>query len=146
MNIRKATESDKIAWIRMRKILFPDCPDERHQLETDQILSSNGTVLVAETSAFELVGFAELSIRTDHVEGTEDSPVPYLEGWFVEAAHRSQGIGKALVKAAAEFSLQAGYAELGSDTDLDNSHSIQIHKKIGFKEVGKTVHFVKSLK
>ena len=130
VTIRKATDADKTEWIRMRKALWPDCPDDRHQLEIDTVLSSNGVILVAEKSFDELIGFAEISIRSDHVEGTVDSPVPYLEGWFVDSAHRSKGIGKALIKAAEKFALASGYRELASDADLDNTTSINIHKNI----------------
>src|SRR3954462_6355474 len=44
----------------------------------------------------EVVGFAEVSRRT-YAEGCETSPVGFLEGWYVVAARRRQGIGRALV-------------------------------------------------
>lgn len=144
--IRPYTASDKSDWIRLRKELWPDCPEDRHLMEVDLVLSSNGVVLVAENSSAKLIGFAEISIRSDHVEGTTESPVPYLEGWYVDAGYRSAGIGKSLIQAAEEFVLQAGYKELASDAELTNTASIKIHKKIGFQEVERTVHFVKSLK
>ena len=144
--IRKASASDRPDWIRMRKKLFPDCPDDRQNLETDMMLNSDGIVLLAEESEFQLVGFAEIFIRHDHVEGTTESPVPYLEAWYVDPEYQSKGIGKALVEAAEQFALKSGYSQLASDADLDNDSSIEIHKKIGFREVGRSVHFVKSLK
>ena len=115
-------------------------------MEVDLVLSSNGVVLVADNSSSKLIGFAEISIRSDHVEGTTESPVPYLEGWYVDAEYRSTGVGKSLIQTAEEFALQAGYKELASDAELTNITSIKIHKKIGFEEVERTVHFVKSLK
>ena len=129
----------------MRKLLWPDCSNERHILETDMILTSQGFVLVAELTASALVGFAEVSIRNDHVEGTKESPVPYLEGWYVEPSHRGKGIGKALIKAIEDIALKKGFKELASDAELENKSSIEIHKNIGFREVGRSVHFVKSL-
>ena len=143
--IRKVTAADKTDWIRMRKELWPDCPEDRHQLEADLVLSSKGVVLVAENAFSKLIGFAEISIRSDHVEGTAESPVPYLEGWYVDADYRSEGIGTSLIRAAEEFALLAGFKELASDAELANTTSIKIHKKIGFREVERTVHFVKSL-
>ena len=145
IEIRKAKKSDSNEYMRMRKLLWPGCSDERHQLETDIILSSSGVVIVAAVSESNLIGFAEISIRSDHVEGTRESPVPYLEGWYVDREYRGQGIGKALIKSAEEFSLQLGYSELASDAELDDQESITIHKNIGFKEVGRTVHFVKKI-
>jgi len=145
IKIRKAEGSDRVEWIRMRKLLWPECSADRHILETELIMSSNGIVLVAELSQSDLVGFAEISIRNDHVEGTAETPAPYLEGWYVDPNFRGKGTGKSLIKAAEEFALHRGFSELASDADIANKSSIEIHKKIGFKEVGRSVHFVKSL-
>jgi aminoglycoside 6'-N-acetyltransferase I len=145
VTIREVESSDRADWINLRKGLWPDCPENRHQLEINQILSADGIVLVAESSSQGLVGFAEISIRRDHVEGTTTTPIPYLEGWYVEPAFRTQGIGKALLRSAEDFAMQAGFTELASDTEVINCTGIDIHKHLGFREVGRTVHFVKSL-
>lgn len=144
--VRKAEKSDHHEHLRMRKLLWPECSTNRHKLEIDLVLSSSGVVIVAELSKSNLVGFAEISIRSDHVEGTTASPVPYLEGWYVDPKCRGKGIGKALIKAAENFAFEKGYKELASDAELGNESSIEIHKKIGFKEVGRSVHFVKPIK
>ena len=78
VEIRKANKLDRNEYMRMRKLLWPKCSDERHRLETDIILSSSGAVIVAAESESNLIGFAEISIRRDHVEGTKESPVPYI--------------------------------------------------------------------
>ncbi|MBN1663972.1 MAG: GNAT family N-acetyltransferase [Deltaproteobacteria bacterium] len=145
MKIRKAKYSDRIEWLRLRKLLWPECSADRHSLEIDLISSSPGIVIVAELSKSSLMGFAEVSIRNDHVEGTKNSPVPYLEGWYVEPEYRGKGIGKALIKAAEDFAVSKGFKELASDSEIENKSGIEIHKSIGFKEVGRSVHFVKSL-
>lgn len=145
ITVRKAGSSDRDEWMGLRKALWPECPENRHELEIDQILSGSGIVLVAESSSTGLVGFAEISIRTDHVEGTTITPIPYLEGWYVTPTSRAQGIGKALIRSAEDFALQAGFIELASDAELNNHKSIEIHKHLGFREVEKTVHFIKSL-
>ena len=131
--------------MRMRKLLWPECSDENHQLETEIVLSSSCALIVAERSDSKLIGFAEISIRSDHVEGTKKSPVPYLEGWYVDLEYRGQGIGKALIKSAEGFLLKLGYRELASDAEIANQDGIAIHKNIGFIEVGRTVHFVKEI-
>ena len=145
IRVKKAEDSDHDEWLRMRKLLWPACPEDRHALEMDLITSSRGIVFMAEFSQVALVGFAEISIRSDHVEGTKNSPVPYLEGWYVDPDFRGKGIGKALIKAAEEFALEKGFTELASDTEIGNNTSIEIHKKTGFTEVGRSVHFVKSI-
>jgi aminoglycoside 6'-N-acetyltransferase I len=76
MRIRKADSTDEPQWIEMRKALWPDCAKDRHSLEVEQLLQSEGIVLLAEDSEGRVVGFAEVSIRRDHVEGTSSAPVP----------------------------------------------------------------------
>ena len=146
IEVRKAEKSDHNEYLRMRKLLWPTCSIEQHKLEIDLLLSSSGTTFVAVQSNSDLIGFAEISIRSNHVEGTSKSPVPFLEGWYVDSEHRGKGVGKALIKAAEEFATKLGFEELASDAELTNESSIEIHKRIGFKEVGRTVHFVKTIK
>ena len=93
----------------------------------------------------EVVGFAEVSIRGDHVEGTKDSPVPYLEGWYVAPHHRGRGVGRALLGFVEKWARTKGYRELASDAEIANRKSIRAHAKLGFTEVGRTVHFVRHL-
>jgi aminoglycoside 6'-N-acetyltransferase I len=88
--IRTASPEDRDEWVRLRWELWPDCPAERHSLEMVQILGMPGMVALAFVDQ-KLTGFAEVSVRSDHVEGTVSSPVPYLEGWYVQPAHRGQG-------------------------------------------------------
>ena len=45
------------------------------------------------------VGFAQCGLRRDYVEGTESSPVGYLEGIFVKESYRSKGCAKELLLA-----------------------------------------------
>ena len=145
VNIRKVRSSDRESWKGMRKALWPDCPESRHELEMNQIFSHHGIIFVAESSSQGLVGFAEISIRRDHVEGTTTTPIPYLEGWYVYPVFRGQGIGKALIGATEDFALQSGFTELASDTEVNNHKGIEMHIHLGFREIERTVHFLKSL-
>src|SRR5262249_3331216 len=104
-----------------------------------------GVVLLAEDSDARAVGFAEVSIRQDHVEGTSSVPVPYLEAWYVVPDRRRQGVGRALLKSAEGWALEAGFCELASDAESDNHESIRAHGNLGFRLVGESVHFVKIL-
>ena len=143
--IRLATSRDRNQWLILRKEFWPDCPEHKHKLEIDQILASRGAVFVAETRNGGLVGFAEISIRHDHVEGASINPVPYLEGWYVTKSCRKRGLGRSLIDAAETWAKQKGFTEMASDTDIGNRSSIAIHITLGFKEVGRNVQFLKSL-
>ena len=137
---------DQQQWLEMRRTLWPDCPKERHFLQIDLLLRSGGIVLLAEGADGRSLGFAEISIRRDHVEGTCSAPVPYLEGWYVDPSHRNRGVGRALIDAAEKWALEAGFTELASDAEIVNDKGIRAHLNLGFREVGRSVHFVRPLR
>jgi len=143
--IRRAEPKDKAGWVRLRHSLWPDCPENKHALEVEQVLQSGGTVFVAEHKQAGLIGFAEVSIRSDHVDGATISPVPYLEGWFVDASFRGRGTGRALLKAVEDWAISSGYTELASDAEIGNAQSIRLHKLLGFSEIDRNVTFLKKL-
>jgi aminoglycoside 6'-N-acetyltransferase I len=67
-----------------------------------------------------IVGFLEMSLRHEYVEGCETSPVAYLEGIFVLGEHRNKGVAKLLVKQAEEWAINAGCTEIASDAEITN--------------------------
>lgn len=91
-----------------------------------------------------LAGFIELGLRSV-AEGCSRSPVPYVEGWYVEAASRRRGIGGALMHAAESWCREQGYREFGSDALADNQLSRVAHAALGFEEVETLVVFRKAL-
>jgi len=145
IRVRPATRHDMEDWLRMRKAFWPDCPEDKHRQEMEQSLSLPGVVFVAEHKEAGLVGFAEISIRKDYVEGASGGPVPYVEGWYVDETYQGSGIGRSLIEAAEQWSLEKGFTQIASDTLVDNSKSIAVHTALGFREVERCVHFIKSL-
>ena len=91
------------------------------------------------------VGFAQCQLRHDYVEGTEHSPVGYLEGIYVDERFRCRGIGKALLKACEEWAGAMGCKEFASDCELTNTQSQRFHAALGFQETNRIVCFVKQL-
>jgi len=144
--IRQAAPEDRASWVRLRRSLWPHCSEQKHELESGQLLKSGGVVFVAEAEHNDLIGFAEVSLRQDHVDGASICPVPYLEGWFVEASFRRQGVGRALIAAVEQWAILRGYSELASDAELGNTLSIRLHKLLGFSEIERNVTFLKPLK
>jgi aminoglycoside 6'-N-acetyltransferase I len=142
--IRIAKADDWQDWARLRHQLWPTCPPERHRLEIEQLLAGSGIVAVASVRG-NLAGFVEISVRTDHVEGTTSVPVPYLEGWFVGERFRGQGIGRALLAFAERWAVEHGHRELASDAEIENEAAVRLHGRAGCREVGRSVHFVKPL-
>ncbi len=91
------------------------------------------------------VGFAQCQLRHDYVEGTDSSPVGYLEGIFVEATHRRQGCARALLAACQEWAKAQGCTEFASDCELDNVESLAFHLKMGFLEANRIICFTKRI-
>jgi aminoglycoside 6'-N-acetyltransferase I len=144
-HIRHVQPSDTAAWASLRAELWPDERRERLASEAAQFFEARPprgggmpeAVLVAVESSARgtVLGFAELS-RRDYAEGCESSPVGFLEGWFVVAEYRRQGIGAALVRAAEAWARALGCREFASDALADNAVSARAHRALGFDEVG----------
>ena len=146
MKIRTITKNDTLAWSQMRTALWPDTEDG-HLSEIEEFFSGQSIdveqVFMAEVEASP-VAFIELNIR-NFAEGSRQSQVPYVEGWYVKPAFQSQGIGTALMKRAEEWALSRGFKELASDTEIHNHKSIAFHQYLGFEETERVVCFLKSL-
>jgi aminoglycoside 6'-N-acetyltransferase I len=147
VTIRPSTAQDLAEWIRLRRALWPDCSPARQWLEIQQFAASQNpsVVIVAERDKGGLCGFAEVSIRHEHVDGTASVPVAYLEGWYVEPDLRGQGIGRQLLRAVEAWASARGLKELASDAELENKPSIDVHLLCGFTETCRAVHFVKRI-
>jgi aminoglycoside 6'-N-acetyltransferase I len=145
MQIRHRKEGDDAEWLRMRCALWPGDP-VAHRGEILQLAAHPDVViLVAERpNGRGLAAFAEVGTRT-YADGCDTTPVAYLEGWYVDADVRRQGIGAALVRAAEAWARERGYREFASDALLDNTESQLAHKALGFVEVERAVRYRKAL-
>ena len=93
----------------------------------------------------ELVGFAQCQLRYDYVEGTNTSPVGYLEGIFVKESYRHNGYAKELLSECEKWAKQKGCLEFASDCELSNGNSFNFHMNMGFEEANRIICFVKEL-
>lgn len=105
----------------------------------------DGLVLVAVREDGSLCGFAEVSVRHDHVDGASSAPVAYLEAWYVEPGFRGQGLGRRLLAAAEDWAMSNRLTELASDAELNSQAAIEAHVSCGFSETCRAVHFIKRL-
>lgn len=93
----------------------------------------------------EAVGFAQCQLRYDYVEGTNTSPVGYLEGIYIREEYRHQGHGRQLLRACEQWAAQQGCREFASDCELDNAESLRFHLHMGFGEANRIICFTKQL-
>ena len=91
------------------------------------------------------VGFAQCGLRYDYVEGTETSPVGYLEGIFIEEEYRRKGYAKELLSECEKWAKEKGCKEFASDCEIDNDSSVGFHMALGFAEANRIICFTKAL-
>lgn len=91
------------------------------------------------------VGFAQCQLRHDYVEGTETTPVGYLEGIYVKENYRRRGYAKELLTECEKWAKEKGCTEFASDCEIDNDISFQFHKAVGFAETNRIICFAKEI-
>jgi aminoglycoside 6'-N-acetyltransferase I len=147
MLIRPARAEDAAAWAGLRVALWPEEDPGRHPGDIRDILGRprGAVAFLAVDATGAATGFAEATVRVDYVNGTDSSPVGFLEGLYVVPEHQRRGIGRALVDAACQWTLQQGCSELASDTWLHNVSGQRAHAAYGFEETERVVYFRKRL-
>lgn len=111
----------------------------------EEIMSNGESAIFLLELDGKAAGFAQCQLRHDYVEGTESSPVGYLEGIFVEEAYRKQGHAKELLKRCEQWAKEMNCTEFASDCELDNEGSLAFHLKMGFLEANRIICFTKAI-
>ena len=125
--------------------LWPEHSVEEMAEEFDSLLARKDAAVFLYREQGKAVGFAQCQLRRDYVEGTETSPVGYLEGIFVREDARRQGIARKLLAACENWAKTRGCAEFASDCELNNTGSQRFHRAVGFEEANRIVAYVKKL-
>lgn len=118
--------------------------EELKQEFYDYISKEKGVVFLAIEDEY-AVGFAQCGLRYDYVEGTESSPVAYLEGIFVKEEYRKRGLAREMLEVCQKWAKEQKCSEFASDCELDNEDSLKFHKKMEFIEANRIICFTKSL-
>lgn len=148
---RPAQPPDLRALAPLLAALWPESSVEEHARELELILAGKapGTlplvIFVAEDKNGSLVGFLECGLRSHADSCNPSRPVGYVEGWYVAEEHRQRGIGKSLLAAAEEWARGQGCVEMASDAVIDNMLSQNVHQRLGFEVVERSVLFRKAL-
>ena len=144
MKIRKAELEDLPVLAELACLLWPHHGQEEMTEELAEILANENAAffLAAEGEA---AGFAQCQLRHDYVEGTESSPVGYLEGIYVMPEHRHRGIARQLLRACEDWAKSRGCGDFASDCELTNTRSLRFHLNTGFREANRIICFVKKL-
>jgi len=149
--VRMAQQHDLDRLVAMRLLLWPESSHEEESQQVRTLLSTgmSGTlpaaILVAQDGYDALIGFLEVGLRS-HADGCDTAhAVGFVEGWFVDPAHRGRGVGGALMRAAEDWARSRGCTEIASDALIGNQASHRVHELLGFEVVDRCVHFRKPL-
>ena len=143
--IKKTTADDALCVAKLAVQMWEDNTIEGLSEELAEIIKSPESAVFLLYDGEKAIGFAQCQLRHDYVEGTESSPVGYLEGIFVDAAYRNKGYAKELLKQCEAWAKDMGCTEFASDCELNNTGSLAFHLKMGFEEANRVICFTKRL-
>ena len=143
--IRKAELKDLPILAELACQLWPDHTVEEMQAEFGEIIAKPDAAFFLAYENENAIGFAQCQLRHDYVEGTDSSPVGYLEGIYVADEYRQQGFARELLSACEGWAKEKGCTEFASDCELSNVQSLQFHLNVGFEEANRIICFTKKL-
>lgn len=143
--IREAAQTDALALAELAIKMWPDHIISELQSEFLDLICSDNAVCFIKYAGHKKVGFAQCQLRNDYVEGTDTSPVGYLEGIFIEKEYRHNGYAGELLSECEKWAKQKGCTEFASDCEIDNDISLKFHLSMGFEETNRIICFKKDL-
>ncbi len=143
--VDRATTADMNTIAELACELWPDHTVKEMAREYQDLLTEKEAAIFLYRAEGYVAGFAQCQLRHDYVEGTETSPVGYLEGIYVRKADRGKGIARSLLRACEDWAKEQGCTEFASDCELTNTESQGFHRAAGFKEANRIVAYVRKI-
>ena len=143
--IREATQADSLALAELARKMWSSNTVSELQSEFLDLLCSDDAVCFIKYVGNKAVGFAQCQLRNDYVEGTDTSPVGYLEGIFIEEEYRHSGYAKELISKCEKWAKEKNCTEFASDCEIDNEISLKFHLSMGFEEANRIICFRKNI-
>jgi len=145
--IERCSAINQPGWLQFRVALWPDATEDEHRgyMAISLAQPERFLQLMMYDEKRQPIGFIEGSIRSDYVNGTETSPVGFVEGVFVVPELRRHGVARRLFEAIGDWAKARGCRELASDALIENEASQRAHRALGFKETERVVYFSKTL-
>ena len=145
MNIRKANQTDVAEIAKLSCLLWPEHSTTEMEEEFSALIANNDVAVFLAEGDGQAIGFAQCQLRHDYVEGTDSSPVGYLEGIFVREEYRRRGMARQLLEACEAWAKEQHCTEFASDCELDNYESFRFHLALGFLEANRIICFTKQI-
>ena len=143
--VNKATSEDRRILAELAVQMWDNHTVDELEIEFEETLNSDDAEFFIKYVDNKPIGFAQCSLRVDYVEGTDSSPVGYLEGIFVDVNYRNKGYAKELLHACEKWAKDMGCREFASDCELDNIDSFKFHMAMGFDEANRIICFRKDI-
>lgn len=143
--VRPAQAQDIAMWSALREALWPDVEGAGELAEISEDFVRLDRAAFMAIAGDTGIGLVEASLRHDYVNGTETSPVAFLESWYVRPDWRGRGVGRALVDAVVDWAREQDVHELASDAAFDNGAAHRAHAACGFTETERVVFFRRRL-
>ena len=143
--IKKAGTEDAGVLACLAIKLWTDHDPAELESEFRQLCRNDEAACFIKYAGGEPAAFAQCQLRHDYVEGTDSSPVGYLEGVFVSERYRRKGFAAELLAECEKWALEKGCREFASDCGLDNEDSLKFHLSMGFEEANRIICFRKRL-
>lgn len=143
--IKRAGIEDAGTLAGLAILMWPD--NDLKDLETEfrELAENDEAACFIKYAGTEPIAFAQCQLRRDYVEGTESSPVGYLEGIFVIEGYRKKGYAAELLSECEKWAKEKGCTEFASDCEIGNFDSLRFHKALGFEEANRIICFRKDL-
>jgi len=149
VKIEAVSASASEDWLRLRCALWPESGMGKHREEMaayfEGLAKEPAAVFLARKESGGSIGLLELSLRA-YAEGCDQPNPAYVEGIYVEEAHRRQGIARQLMEFAEDWAREQGCCEIASDSSPENTKSAAMHEASGFRDAGLVQCWIKPLK
>jgi len=143
--VKRPTISECRVLAEMAVQMWESHTAEELEAEFIDVISDKQSAVFIKYAGNNPVGFAQCGLRTDYVEGTESTPVGYLEGIYVKIEYRNNGYAKEMLLACESWAKNMGCTEFASDCELDNIGSLKFHIATGFDEANRIICFKKRI-
>lgn len=135
---------DKVVCLALK--LWNDADYDELKADFEAIVQTENNIVFTAYFKKDIIAFAHCSIRNEYVEGADTDNVAYLEAVYVEDNFRNFGIASRLIELCENWAKFKGCKQFASDCETNNISSINLHKKYGFNESAKLVHFIKDIR
>ncbi len=143
--IKKAIINDSYTLAKLALNVYENNTIETLEEEFKQSLKNKDILFLIKYTDNNPIGFVQCNIRHDYVEGTNSSPVGYLEGIYIKDEYRNSGFAKELLQECEKWAKEKGCKEFASDCELTNTASLKFHLAVGFEEANRVICFKKNI-